>query len=100
MDELINALVIIMLIEMMVAIGLGAPFAELLDVARNRRLVFQAALASYVCVPAVTVGLLRCSTPPIPWSRWGFSSSRFALGPRLAPLAPESRTAMSLYPWG
>jgi BASS family bile acid:Na+ symporter len=62
-DRLINILVLITLIEMMVAIGLGVTFPELLRVARNWRLVTRAALANYVCVPAVTVGLLLLFAP-------------------------------------
>ena len=58
MDRLINILVIITLIEMMVAIGMRVTFAELLAVARDWRLVMRSALANYVCVPALTVGLL------------------------------------------
>src|SRR5438477_11848251 len=57
-DRLINILVTITLIEMMVAIGLGVAFVDLVGVARNWRLVARAALAYYVCVPAATVGLL------------------------------------------
>jgi BASS family bile acid:Na+ symporter len=57
-ERLINILVTIMLIEMMAAIGLGVTFRQLGDTARNWRLVAQAALANYVLVPAVTVGLL------------------------------------------
>lgn len=57
-DRLINLLVTIMLIEMMVAIGLGVTFRELKEVARDWKLVAQAALANYICVPAATVGLL------------------------------------------
>jgi BASS family bile acid:Na+ symporter len=57
-DRLINALVTVTLIEMMVTIGLGVTFVELVGVARNWRLVARAALANYVCVPAATVGLL------------------------------------------
>src|SRR5262249_37788531 len=58
LDQLINVLVTITLIEMMAAIGLGVTFVDLAGVARNWRLVGRAALANYVCVPAVTVGLL------------------------------------------
>jgi len=57
-DKLINILVTITLIEMMVAIGLGVTFVDLVAVAQNWRLVARAALANYVCVPAATVGLL------------------------------------------
>ena len=57
-DGIINVLVTVTLIEMMIAIGLGVTLAEILDVVRNRRLLLQAALANYVCVPAAAVGLL------------------------------------------
>lgn len=57
-ERLINILVTIMLIEMMAAIGLGITFRELGDAARNWRVVAQAAVANYVLVPAITVGLL------------------------------------------
>lgn len=56
--ELIKVLVPITLIEMMVAIGLGVSLSELAATARNWRLVSKAALANYLCVPLVTVGLL------------------------------------------
>jgi BASS family bile acid:Na+ symporter len=58
MDQLINILVTITLVELMVAIGLGVAYADLVAVVRNWRLLVQAALANYVCVPAVAVGLL------------------------------------------
>jgi BASS family bile acid:Na+ symporter len=57
-DQLINILVTITLIEMMVAIGLSVTVADLAGAVRNRRLVGRAVLANYLCVPAVTVGLL------------------------------------------
>jgi BASS family bile acid:Na+ symporter len=57
-DQAINVLVTVTLVEMMVAIGLGVTFAELAAVARTWRLVARAVVANYVCVPAVTVGLL------------------------------------------
>lgn len=63
MDRLINLLVIITLVEMMATIGLGVSFAEVLAVLRDRRLIVRAALANYVCVPAVTVGLLYLFAP-------------------------------------
>jgi BASS family bile acid:Na+ symporter len=62
-DRLINILVTITLVEMMVAVGLRATFVDLAGVARNWRLVGRAALANYVCVPAVTVGLLLLFDP-------------------------------------
>ena len=58
LDRLINILVTITLIEMMVLIGLRVTFAELGRVARNWRLVGRAAVANYLLVPAVAVGLL------------------------------------------
>jgi bile acid:Na+ symporter, BASS family len=57
-DQLISIVVTIALIELMVAIGLGVRIAGVLAVVKNRRLLIQAFLANYVCVPAVTVGLL------------------------------------------
>lgn len=57
-DTLINLLVTITLVEMMAAIGLAVTFADVIGVARNLRLVAQAAVANYVCVPAVAIGLL------------------------------------------
>jgi BASS family bile acid:Na+ symporter len=57
-DQLINALVTITLIEMMLAIGLGVTVAELTTVVRDGKLIARAALANYVCFPAITVGLL------------------------------------------
>ena len=53
-----NALVTVTLIEMMLALGLGVTLEEVTAVLRNRRLVIQALVANYVCVPAVTVVLL------------------------------------------
>jgi bile acid:Na+ symporter, BASS family len=58
LDQWINILVTITLVEMMVAIGLGVTFADVIGVAANGRLVAQAAVANYVCVPAAAVGLL------------------------------------------
>ena len=58
LDRLINILVTITLIEMMVLIGLRVRFAELIDTARNWRLVARAGAANYLFVPAVTVVLL------------------------------------------
>jgi bile acid:Na+ symporter, BASS family len=57
-DRLINVLVMVTLIEMMAATGLGVTLGDLAGVARNWRLLARAALANYVCVPAVTVSLL------------------------------------------
>jgi BASS family bile acid:Na+ symporter len=57
-DQLISVLASVTLFEMMVAIGLGVTFADVLGVARNGWLLARAALANYVCVPAAAVGLL------------------------------------------
>src|SRR5262245_46298269 len=57
-DQLINLLAAVTLVEMMVAIGLGVTFAEVLAVARNAPLVVRAVVANYVGVPAAAVGLL------------------------------------------
>jgi BASS family bile acid:Na+ symporter len=62
-DQLSNVLVTVTLVEMMAAIGLGVSFADLARVAGDWRLVVRAALANYVCVPAVTVGLLLWFAP-------------------------------------
>jgi BASS family bile acid:Na+ symporter len=62
-DQLINLLVLLTLIEMMAAVGLGVTFADLASVGRNWRLLGRAALANYVGVPAVTVGLLLLFDP-------------------------------------
>ena len=71
-DRLINILVTIMLIEMMVAIGLGVTVAELMGVARNWRLVTQALLANYLLFPIVTAGLLAVFRPADPTVPAGF----------------------------
>src|SRR5436190_7678096 len=71
-DQMINVLTTIMLIEMMVAVGLGVTFADLLGVVRNWRLVLQAGLANYVCVPVVTVALLVLIHPADPLVSAGF----------------------------
>jgi predicted Na+-dependent transporter len=51
MDRLISVLVTIMLVEMMVAVGLGTTITELVGVVRNWRLMVRAALANYVSFP-------------------------------------------------
>ena len=57
-DQAISLLASVTLFELMVGIGLGVTFADIAGVARNWRLVGKAALANYVCVPVVAVGLL------------------------------------------
>jgi bile acid:Na+ symporter, BASS family len=71
-EQLINVLVIAMLVEMMVAIGLGVSIAALVAVASNWRFVLRAGLANYVCVPAITVGLLILLHPADPMVPAGF----------------------------
>jgi BASS family bile acid:Na+ symporter len=71
-DEWINVLVIIMLVVMMVAIGLSVKISELVDVVRDWPLLLRAGLANYLCVPAVTVGLLILFHPADPMVPAGF----------------------------
>lgn len=58
MTQIMNWLIVITLIEMMVAIGLGVSWPDLMRVAKDRRLILAAAFTNYVCVPAATVMLL------------------------------------------
>jgi bile acid:Na+ symporter, BASS family len=58
MDRFINGLATLTLFEMMLTIGLGVKLAEVLDVARDWRIVARAALANYVIVPLAAVSLL------------------------------------------
>ncbi len=60
-DRLINVLVTITLIQMVVSIGRGVALPDIVGVARNWGLLLRAALANYVCVLAVAIGLLLCS---------------------------------------
>jgi bile acid:Na+ symporter, BASS family len=57
-DKIINILVTITLIEMMISIGLGVTFQEILAVAKNWRVLILAGLANYICVPLAAVALL------------------------------------------
>jgi BASS family bile acid:Na+ symporter len=57
-DQLIKVLVTLTVVEMMLTMGLGVSLVDLVGVLRNGRLLLGAALANYVCVPAVTVGLV------------------------------------------
>jgi BASS family bile acid:Na+ symporter len=84
-EQLTNILVIVMLVEMMVALGLGVKFAQLFEVARNSRLVIQGLLANYVLVPAVTVSLLIVIHPADPLVSAGFLILALCPG---APFAP------------
>lgn len=58
LDQVINLLATVTLFEMMVAIGLGVAVVDVLSVVRNGWMVLRAALANYVLVPGVVVGLL------------------------------------------
>jgi BASS family bile acid:Na+ symporter len=58
LDRVINILVTITLIEMMALVGLRVTFAELIQTAKNWRLIARAAMANYVLFPAVAIALL------------------------------------------
>jgi BASS family bile acid:Na+ symporter len=58
LNLLIHMLCTVTIFEMMVSIGMGVTFADLIGVVRNRRLIAMAVLANYVCVPAAAVSLL------------------------------------------
>jgi BASS family bile acid:Na+ symporter len=57
-DRLINLFAIVTLVELMLAIGLGASVGEVWAVARDWRGVIRASVANYVLVPAAAVGLV------------------------------------------
>jgi BASS family bile acid:Na+ symporter len=57
-DKLVNPLVLILLIEMMVATGLGVSFDDLAGVVKNAGLLARAAQANYVLVPTADILLL------------------------------------------
>jgi ACR3 family arsenite efflux pump ArsB len=63
LDELVNAFVLILLIEMMVATGLGVSFGDLRGVVKNAGLLALAALANYVLVPTAACSFYICSRP-------------------------------------
>lgn len=65
-DKIINLLATITLIEMMVTIGLGVRFADVVGVGKDARLVVRAALANYIVVPAAAVAfLISFHAPPM-----------------------------------
>jgi hypothetical protein len=72
-DRLINLLVTIAIIQMMISVGLGVTLADIGAVATDWHLLIHAAVANYVCVPAVVIGLLLCSAR-CPWLLWDSSS--------------------------
>jgi len=57
-DRLINLLAAVTLVEMMVAIGLGVRWADVILVTKSWPLVGRTVIANYILVPAVTVALL------------------------------------------
>src|SRR5262245_37126422 len=63
-DKIINILVSVTLFEMMATIGFGVTVQQVLEVARNWRLVGRAAIASWVLVPACAVALLLLYRAP------------------------------------
>src|SRR5262245_55508043 len=58
LDRLTNILVTITLIEMMVAIGMGATFAQIGQTMQDWWTIARAGVANYVVVPTATVALL------------------------------------------
>ncbi|MGB2663936.1 MAG: hypothetical protein WAK48_08040 [Candidatus Acidiferrum sp.] len=58
LDKLTNVLVLVLLVEMMVAAGLGVSLDGLVNVLRNAPLLISAGLANYVVVPAIFISLL------------------------------------------
>ena len=57
-EQLIRILITTTLVEMMAAIGMGVRLEDLSRIGRSPGLVIRAAIANYVGVPLVTVGLL------------------------------------------
>jgi bile acid:Na+ symporter, BASS family len=57
-NQVINILATVTLLQMMVTIGLGVTPGDVLGVARDWRMLARAAVANYLLVPAVAVGLL------------------------------------------
>jgi BASS family bile acid:Na+ symporter len=62
-DKIANLLVLILLIEMMLATGLGVSLSDLLGVIRNVGLLVRAGLANYLMVPAAALLLLYLFHP-------------------------------------
>ena len=90
----IKILVSITLMAMMVAIGLEVSLAELAAAARNWRLTTKAALANYLCIPAVTVGLLLLFHPADATVAAGFLILAVCPGAPFGPAAPGSPGGM------
>src|SRR5262245_1098313 len=62
-DQVINVFSAVTLFELMVSIGLGVTFADVIGVAKSWSLVAKAAIANYICVPAIALGLLLWFAP-------------------------------------
>lgn len=88
LEQLINVLVVVALVELMAAIGLGVKFADVVGVVANGRLLVQAAIANYVLVPAIAVGLLLL-VRPAPMVAAGFLIAAVCPG---APYGPPLTT--------
>jgi bile acid:Na+ symporter, BASS family len=58
LDKIANVLVLVLLIEMMMATGLGVSWSDLAGVAKNSKLLARAGLANYILVPAIAILLL------------------------------------------
>lgn len=58
LDQLINSIAMLTLVEMMVTIGLGVTFADVIGVAKDRRMLTRAAVANYFLVPGAAMSLL------------------------------------------
>lgn len=58
LERLTNLLVLILLIDMMVAVGLSVAIKDVAGVVTNLGLLFRAAIANYVLVPAIAIFLL------------------------------------------
>ena len=57
-DQLVNLLAAIVLIEMMIALGLGVDASDVVAVGKRPALLFRALIANYIAVPLAALGLL------------------------------------------
>src|SRR5215204_2989091 len=85
LDQAISPLVAIALIELMVATGLGIRLADVVDAARDWRLLARAGLVNYVAVPFAAVLLLLLLLRIEPTAAAGFLILAVCPG---APYAP------------
>lgn len=58
LESLTRVLVTLTLVDMMLAVGLGTTFSDIVGVFRRWRFLGRALAANYLCVPAATIGLL------------------------------------------